>query len=41
MFLDLGLPTLIGPVAVMAHLAIAGLVTIHILLYKRLSLIHI
>ena len=35
MFLDLGLPTLIGPVAVMAHVAIAALVTVHILLYKR------
>ena len=35
MFLDLGLPTLIGPVAVMAHLAIATLVTVHVLLYKR------
>ena len=34
-FLDLGLPTLIGPVAVMAHIAIAALVTVHILLYKR------
>lgn len=35
MFLDLGLPTLIGPVAVMAHVVIAALVTVHVLLYKR------
>ncbi len=35
MFLDLGLHTLIGPLAVMAHLAIAALVTVHVLLYKR------
>jgi cardiolipin synthase len=34
-FLDLGLPTLIGPVAVMAHVVIAALVTVHVLLYKR------
>jgi len=34
-FLDLGLPTVIGPVAVTAHLAIAMLVTVHVLLYKR------
>ena len=35
MFPEFGLATLIGPVAALVHVAIAVLVTVHVLLYKR------